>query len=76
VDGSYELYNLKEDISETKNLAESNPQKLEELKVELKVWQKDAGAEFPVKNPGFDAQKRKTWETHPDMENLFKEPAN
>ena len=76
VDYTYELYNLGKDISETKNLAESNPKKLEELKVELKAWQKDTGAEFPVKNPDFDAQKRKTWGTHPDMENLFQEPAN
>lgn len=76
IDYSYELYNLKEDISEKNNLADSNPQKLEELKTELKAWQKDAGAEFPIKNPNFDAQKRKIWGVHPDVYDILKERKN
>src|SRR5438034_8920800 len=35
----WELYNLKEDFSETNNLADKNPEKLEELK---KLWDEQA----------------------------------
>lgn len=72
VDGSLELYNLTEDISELDNLAESNPEKLNELNAELKVWQKNVGAELPVKNPNFDANKREIWKPHPDTKTLIK----
>jgi len=66
VDHTFELYNLKKDISESKNLAESNPEKLNELKRELKDLQEDTGARFPVENPDFDESKRYTWGRHPD----------
>ncbi len=74
VDNSFELYNLKEDISEYNNLAKSNPGKLAELKTELDSWRKDTGAELPVKNPDFDKAKREIWGSHPDLENLFQKP--
>lgn len=72
VDGAFELYNLKEDISESDNLAETQPGLVEELKAELTAWQKDTGAEMPVKNPDFDETKRETWQAHPDTKKLFK----
>jgi arylsulfatase A len=65
VDHTFELYNIKEDISESNNLAESNPEKLNELKGELKDIQEDTGARFPVENPDFDESKRYTWGRHP-----------
>lgn len=45
----YELYNLKDDISEANNLAEINKEKLEELKNELKNMRKSLGATPPIK---------------------------
>ncbi|WP_372647263.1 sulfatase [Draconibacterium sp.] len=74
VDGSFELYNLKEDISETNNLAEVNIARLKELKTELKAWQTNTGAALPVKNHDFDEKKRKLWKQHPDTKTLFKKP--
>lgn len=67
VDGSLELYNLVEDISETKNLALEEVAKAKELKAELKQWQEQTGAEMPVKNPDFDPSKRKAWSRHPSV---------
>ena len=66
VDGSFELYNLSKDISEANNLANSNPDKLSELKNILKNWQRDVKAEFPVPNPDFDPDRRYEWGRHPD----------
>lgn len=71
VDHSFELYNLKVDVSESNNLAATNSEKLAELKADLKVWQVDIGAEFPVKNPDFDKEKRYLWQRHPDSGNLI-----
>lgn len=42
---SVELYNLKQDISETKNLAVENPEKVRELKASLEKWRKDVNAQ-------------------------------
>ncbi len=71
VDGSFELFNIKKDISEENNLAGSNPEIVDELKAELKAWQTDCGAELPVKNPDFNAEKRGMWQPHPDTKTLF-----
>ena len=72
VDGSYELYNLKNDISERNNLVEDYPEIVKELHNELKNWQEATGAELPVPNPEFDIEKRHLWGKHPDFENLFR----
>src|SRR5690606_8431679 len=49
-----ELYNLKEDISEKNNFAESNPAKRDELLSRLKTWRKEINAPVPTKlNPDF-----------------------
>jgi uncharacterized sulfatase len=52
-----ELYNLKEDPSETHDLAAVQPAKAKELQVLLEAWWKDTGAKFPTKNPKYDAAK-------------------
>ena len=39
--GHEELYNLKEDIGETRNLAESEPEKRTELSAKLTAWFKE-----------------------------------
>jgi len=48
-----ELYNLKEDIGETKNIAEQMPDKVKELDALIDGFQADTGAKFPVPNPAY-----------------------
>jgi arylsulfatase A-like enzyme len=40
-DGHEELYNLKEDIGETKNLADAEPGKREQLSAKLTAWSEE-----------------------------------
>jgi uncharacterized sulfatase len=71
IDNSFELYNLKEDISESENMAAKYSEKVNELKAELKAWQKEVSAELPVRNPDFNSAKREIWQPHPDSKTLF-----
>lgn len=48
-----ELYNLANDIGEQNNLANSLPEKVEELTKQLNNWQERVGAKFPKKNEDF-----------------------
>ena len=41
----YELYNLKDDISETKNLVDENPEKFNKLKTKLQNWLEETTVE-------------------------------
>ena len=66
VTGEMNLYNLEADISEAMDLSELYPGKTDELLQLLKLWQKDVKAEFPVRNPDFDASRRFEWGIHPD----------
>jgi arylsulfatase A-like enzyme len=50
----FELYNLKEDLGETKNLAAEHPDKVKELDALISEHLKDINAVIPVKNPAFD----------------------
>jgi arylsulfatase A len=52
-----ELYNLRDDIGEQKNLAEQLPQKVEELRERLHSWRKEVGAQMPTRNPNHDPAK-------------------
>lgn len=56
-DNHCELYNLKADISETNNLADSMPGKVRELSAKLTAWRKDVSAQFPLPNPNHDPAK-------------------
>ena len=56
-DEGIELYNLSEDIGERNNLAESNPQKREELLKDLKDWWKATNAPIPTTlNPEYEGE--------------------
>jgi arylsulfatase A-like enzyme len=46
-DDSVELYNLKEDISETKDLAGEMPERATKMRKRLEQWLKDSGAKLP-----------------------------
>ncbi len=56
--GTEELYNLKADLSERHNLAESNPDKRTELDTRLDDWLKEVGAQMPVPNPQYQTDRR------------------
>ena len=58
----WELYNLKDDPSETRDLSKKHPAKLAELKRRLEAWWKETGAKPPTKNPNFDSTK---WPLNP-----------
>lgn len=55
-----ELYNLADDLSETKNLAETQKAKVDELRRELDTWRKDVGAEMMKPNPDYDPKAAPT----------------
>jgi len=54
-DGAFELYDLDSDISETVNLADSMPGKIEELRYMMEYWRFEVGAQMPSVNPDFTA---------------------
>lgn len=49
-DGRLELYNLKDDIGEKKNLATAEPEKARELHERLKAWRTEINAPMPQAN--------------------------
>ena len=57
-DHRLELYNLREDVGESKNLAASNPAKARELHERLVAWRKEIKAPMPAANtPAADKPK-------------------
>ena len=50
-DNHIELYNLQEDLSEKKNLAEEMPLYAQNMRDMLHAWQQEVGARFPSPNP-------------------------
>jgi len=48
--GTCELYNLKDDIGEKRNLAADQPDKLKELHDKLLAWRQQIGAKMPTPN--------------------------
>lgn len=61
-DDATELYNLREDIGERRNLARSLPDKAGELRRELDTWRKSVGAQMPVPAPeNYDPAKTDEW---------------
>ncbi|MES2696179.1 MAG: sulfatase [Verrucomicrobiota bacterium] len=58
-DSRLELYNLREDIGETKNLAASMPEKTQELHAKMRAWRTEIGAPMPTPNKAGDATAKK-----------------
>jgi len=56
-DGRLELYNLREDVAEKRNLVRKFPQKAAELHAMLRRWRQQVGARMPQKNPNYDPAK-------------------
>ncbi len=53
-DGAIELYNLKTDLSEAANLAETKPDIAARLRKMLADWRESVGAQMPTPNPDYD----------------------
>jgi arylsulfatase A-like enzyme len=51
--GTLELYNLKDDLSETNDLAKKMPEKVREMHNLLVNWRKDVNAQMPKPNPDY-----------------------
>lgn len=49
-----ELYNIRADMGETRDLSKSNPAKTAELKQKLVAWQKQLNAKMPAANANYD----------------------
>jgi arylsulfatase A len=56
--GKLELFNLKEDISELKDLSEKMKQKTRDLHNLLKDWRRKVNANMPVPNPEYESHKQ------------------
>jgi arylsulfatase A len=52
-----ELYNLKDDIGEQRELARQMPDKVEELRNRLHAWREEVGAQMPTPNPKYNPSK-------------------
>lgn len=52
-----ELYNVREDIGESHDLAAAMPEKAKELRARLHAWRKEVGAQMPTPNPKYDPAK-------------------
>jgi len=53
-----ELYNLQDDLGETKNLAEQQPERVAELNREIDRFLQETGALVPKPNPAYDPAAR------------------
>jgi len=49
-DGTRELFNLRDDLSETDNLALKMPSRVDDLGAKLESWRKEVGAVMPTPN--------------------------
>ena len=58
-DGRLELYNLRSDLGETKNLATEMPAKAQELHARLVAWRTEVQAPMPTKNVGGGTSEKK-----------------
>jgi arylsulfatase A-like enzyme len=53
-----ELYDLSTDIGETRNRAETLPDKTRELLRQMEGWRRDIGAQMPEDNPDFPSDEK------------------
>ena len=56
-DDRVELYDLRADIGETRNLATAMPERVDELRRKLRDWRESVGAQMPTSNPSADPAK-------------------
>ena len=59
--GDLELYNLSDDLGETRNLSESKPGRTADLKQKLQNWRVEVLARMPIPNPHHSPQRAHEW---------------
>ncbi len=59
--GDVELYQISNDIGESKNLASEKKGRVADLKQKLKAWRQDVNARMPIPNPGYDPDRAAQW---------------
>jgi arylsulfatase A len=57
-DNHVELYNLKDDLGETNDLAGQRPEKADQLRGRLHAWREEVGAALPSPNPDFTSNPK------------------
>jgi len=73
-DGHLELYNLADDIAESKNLADAMPEKVRNLRGRLHAWLDSLNAPMPKPNPDFDPARAGKWGPNPRVPPRRKAP--
>jgi arylsulfatase A-like enzyme len=58
-DNRVELYNLKDDVGESKNLAPAQPAKAADLRRRLESWLRETDAQLPKPNPNYDQARER-----------------
>ncbi|MBL4644203.1 MAG: DUF4976 domain-containing protein, partial [Flavobacteriaceae bacterium] len=66
-----ELYNLKEDIGEYNDLANTHPEITKKLRIKLHAWRKKVNASEPTPNPNFNPYETQNYRI--GYKNLFKD---
>jgi arylsulfatase A-like enzyme len=61
-DDHVELYNLKDDIGETRDLAKAHAERAAALRANVAAWRVSVGAQLPTPNPAFDEKRRFEYE--------------
>ncbi|MFO0925227.1 MAG: sulfatase [Pirellulales bacterium] len=56
-DGHVELYHVRDDIGESKDLAKQQPELASQLHRRLQAWRQEVGAQMPLPNPKYDPSK-------------------
>ena len=56
-DGKIELFNLRDDLAEQRDLAAEEPARVKELAARLHSWQQEVGAKIPARNEDYDGGK-------------------
>jgi len=64
-DGGTELYDLRADIGEGRDLSEERPDTVRDLLAELRAWRESIGAKVPEPNPDYDPDRADEWSTYP-----------
>ncbi len=59
--GDVEVFNLAEDIGETRNLVQEKPGRAADLKKKLQRWRTDVSARMPVANPNYRPERAGEW---------------
>ncbi len=60
-DGQVELYNLADDLGETKDVAARQPQRAQQMQQHLAAWRKNVAARMPSPNPDYDSERASSW---------------